>query len=271
VNRGLIAKSIREAAVVTVMLAAALTLVEGILSFVLPTVMGDFSDTLLKMPFFRTIIQALLGADIGDQLVPQTFVAIAWVHPAVLALVWTQAIVFCTRVPAGEIDRGTIDLLLGLPVSRWQVYIAETVVFLGAGLLLLLMAMIGHRVGILSIAPEDRPGLGTTLVIVVNLYCMFVAVGGLAFMVSSIGYRRGRAIAVVFGILMFSFVLSFLVQLWAPARALAFLSVLNYYQPLATVRTGDWPIGDMLALLAFGTVFWTAGGLWFARRDICTV
>ncbi|MEE8458228.1 MAG: ABC transporter permease subunit [Phycisphaerales bacterium] len=270
-NRGLLAKSIHEAWLVTVLLSAALMLIEGILSYVLPTVMQDFSATLLQLPFFRTIIQALLGADVGDQLVPQTFVAIAWVHPTVLALVWTQAIVFCTRVPAGEIDRGTIDMLLGLPVSRWQVYVAETIVFLGSGLVMLLMALIGHRLGIMSVAAEDRPGIGTMLVIVANLYCMFVAVGGLAFMVSAIGYRRGRAISVVFGILIFSFMLNFLVQFWAPARVFAFLGVLNYYQPLPTVRTGDWPIGDMLALLAFGAVFWTAGGFWFARRDICTV
>jgi ABC-type transport system involved in multi-copper enzyme maturation permease subunit len=270
-NRGLLAKSIREATLVTVMLSAALMLIEGILSFVLPTVMQDFSATLLQLPFFRTIIQALLGADVGDQLVPQTFVAIAWVHPTVLALVWTQAIVFCTRVPAGEIDRGTIDMLLGLPVSRWQVYVAETVVFLGSGLVMLLAALIGYRLGIMSVAPDQRPSFGTVLVIVVNLYCMFAAVGGLAFMVSAIGYRRGRAIAVVFGILIFSFMLNFLVQFWPPARGLAFLGVLNYYQPLPTVRTGDWPLGDMIALLSFGAVFWTAGGLWFARRDICTV
>jgi ABC-type transport system involved in multi-copper enzyme maturation permease subunit len=270
-NRGLLAKSIREATVVTVMLSAALMLIEGVLNFVLPSVMQEFAGPLLQNPFFRTIIQALLGADVGDQLVPQTFVAIAWVHPTVLALVWTQAIVFCTRVPAGEIDRGTIDMLLGLPVSRWQVYVAETVVFLGSGLVMLLMALIGYSLGILSVSPDERPGIGTILMILVNLYCMFAAVGGLAFMVSAIGYRRGRAIAVVFGILIFSFVLNFLVQFWAPARAVAFLSVLNYYQPLPLVRSGDWPLGDMIALLAFGAVFWTAGGLWFARRDICTV
>lgn len=270
-NRGLLVKSVRDGTVVVVMLAVALLLIEAVLSYVLPTVMADYSDTLMQLPFFRPIIQALLGADIGDQLLPQTLIAVAWVHPAVLALVWTQAIVFCTRVPAGEIDRGTIDLLLGLPVSRWQVYIAETVVFLAAGLLMLSMGLVGHRIGIMTIPAEHRPAIGRMLVIVANLYCLYVAVGGLAFLVSATGHRRGRAVAVVFGILIFSFVLNFVVQFWEPGRMFAFLSMLNYYQPLPMVRTGVWPTGDMLTLLASGAVLWTAGGIWFARRDICTV
>jgi hypothetical protein len=37
------------------------------------------------------------------------------------------------------------------------------------------------------------------------------------------------------------------------------------------LRTGDWPIADMIVLAGFGAVMWTAGGIWFARRDICTV
>lgn len=270
-NRGLLLKSVRDATAVTVLLSAALLLIETVLSYVLPTVMADFSDTLLQLPFFQAMLQALLGADIGTQLLPQTLIAVAWVHPAVLALVWTQAIVSGTRIPAGEIDRGTIDLLLGLPVSRWQVYVAETIVFLAAGLVMLLAGLVGHRLGILSIAAEERPGLGTMLVIVANLYCVYAAVGGLAFMVSAIGSHRGRAISVVFGILVFSFVLNFLVQFWEPARMMSFLSVLNYYQPLPMVRTGEWPLGDMITLAGSAAVFWVAGGIWFARRDICTV
>ncbi len=270
-NRGLLLKSLVDARAVTVLLAVAMLLAEGVLSYVLPTVMQDFSGQLLQVPFFRTIISALLGADIGDTLVPETFIAIAWVHPVVLAILWTHAIVLCTRVPVGEIDRGTIDLLLSLPVSRWQVYVAETVVFLATGLAVLGMCMLGHRLGILSLAPQERPGLGRMMVIAANLYCLYMAVGGLAFLVSAASNRRGRAVAAVFGILLASFLLNFLAQFWSPAQTLSFLSLLNYYQPLPLVRTGQLPVGDMVILTGFAAVTWTTGGVWFARRDVCTV
>ncbi|MHC5008366.1 MAG: hypothetical protein ACYTGF_13520 [Planctomycetota bacterium] len=118
-NRGLLIKSMREAAAATAILCVALLLIEVILASVLPTMWNEFSGMLLQIEFIQTIIKALLGTDIGDMLGPEAIMAIAWVHPVVLAIIWTHAIVLGTRVPAGEIDRGTIDVLLGLPVSRW--------------------------------------------------------------------------------------------------------------------------------------------------------
>ncbi len=276
-NRGIILKAVHESAGVTALLAAALMLVEAILAYVLPTFVEGLSGTLLQLEFFRTIIQAMLGTDVGEYLSPEAFSAIAWVHPVVLAIFWTHAILFCTRVPVGEIDRGTIDVLFGLPVSRFEVYASETVVFFGTGVVVVIMGLLGHRLGIMSVAAARRPGFATLLVVVANLYCLYLAVGGLAYLVSSMSNRRGRAIGIVFALLLASFLLNFLAQFWEPAKKIAFLSVLNYYQPLLVLRDaagGSWPrfpVADMLTLAIAGCVLWTAGAVCFARRDICTV
>ncbi len=272
-NRGLLIKSVREAGIVVLILATALTLVEVLLSYVLPTAVGDFSATLLQIPFIRTILQALVGMDVGDSITPDAIIALAWVHPAVLAIVWTQAVVLCTRVPAGEIDRGTIDVLFGLPVSRWCVYVTETIVFAGTGVVLLVMGFLGLRLGMLGQAAELRPGTGRLVSVAANMYCLYLAVGGLAFLVSAASDRRGKAMAIVFGLLLASFLLNFLAQFWAPAEAVAFLSLLTYYQPLPALRAGEtgWPLADMAVLAGFAITLWAAGGVWFARRDICTV
>ena len=106
-----------------------------------------------------------------------------------------------------------------------------------------------------------------------NLYCLYAAVGGLALLISALSDRRGRAVATVFGILLGSFLLNFLAQFWEPAETLALLSFLHYYKPLPMVQAGGsgLPLGDMAVLMGFGVVAWVAGGIWFARRDICTV
>ncbi len=75
----------------------------------------------------------------------------------------------------------------------------------------------------------------------------------------------------MFGVLLASFLLNFLAQFWSPADRLSFLSLLNYYQPLAVLRAGGDAVADMAILLAFASATWVAGGIWFARRDICTV
>ena len=77
--------------------------------------------------------------------------------------------------------------------------------------------------------------------------------------------------AIVFGLVLGSFLLSFLAQVWEPAKQLAFLSVLNYYQPAEIVRSGQFPLGDVLVLLGCGLVTWVIGGEVVARRSICTV
>ncbi|MHC4429733.1 MAG: ABC transporter permease subunit [Planctomycetota bacterium] len=272
-NPGILLRSVREAWLPAAVLAVALVIIEAILAYVLPTFLEGFSSQLLQLEFFRNILRALLGTDVGDFLTPTALSAIAWVHPAVLALVWTHAVVFCTRSPAGEIDRGTIDVLLGLPISRWSLYTSETSVFMVSGALMLVLAVCGHLLGSL-IAATPPPPVGPLFIVVVNFYCLYLAVGGIASMISAASDRRGRAVAVVFAILIASFLLNFLATLWPVAERLAFLSVLQYYQPffiLADSGSGGWPLGDIAVLLGVAAVTWVGGGLWFARRDICTV
>src|SRR5262245_35132305 len=125
-NRGLVLKSLHEVWPATLICGLGLCVVEGVLAYVLPVFQQQFSDQILQIQFLQSMVKAMLGMDTGETLGPEAFMSVPWAHPVVLALVWAHAIVCCTRVPAGEVDRGTIDVLLGLPVSRWQVLGAET-------------------------------------------------------------------------------------------------------------------------------------------------
>ena len=75
--RGLLLKSFLESWVTTVLLACALMGIEAILAYALPTFLQQFSPQLLQLEFFRSIIQALLGTDVGDMLSPDALHAIA--------------------------------------------------------------------------------------------------------------------------------------------------------------------------------------------------
>ncbi len=105
----------------------------------------------------------------------------------------------------------------------------------------------------------------------VNLYCVYLAVGGMAFLVSAWSDRRGRAIAIVFALLLISFMLNFLAQFWGPAKQVAFLSVMQYYQPARILSSGDFPVRDVLILSVIGGTSWLFGCEIFARRNICTL
>ncbi|MHC4697219.1 MAG: ABC transporter permease subunit [Planctomycetota bacterium] len=269
-NRGLLIKSIREVWLATAICGLAFAVFEALLAYAIPIFYTELGNQWADLRFVQSFFKGLLGAE-APGIGPIAGTSVAWVHPMILALVGAHVIFLCTRVPADEVDRGTIDVLLALPLSRTRVYLGESVVWLGAGLLVIVMGLVGTLLGGSLVGPEHRPDLGALIIVAVNMYFLYLSVGGFTCMVSSLSNRRGRAFSVVFAIVLVSFMVNFLAQLWGPAKSLAFLSVLDYYQPLFILRSSSWPLADMLTLLTVGVVFWLAGMLIFARRDICTV
>jgi ABC-type transport system involved in multi-copper enzyme maturation permease subunit len=269
-NRGVMMKAVREIWGTTLLLGVLLFVVEAVLAYVLPTFASQFAVQMTQFKFVQNIIQATIGADMGQSIGEEVFLAIAWVHPVVLALVWAHAIVTATRVPAGEVDRGTIDVLLGLPVSRWGVYVSETLVWGGAGTIILLAALAGNALGSSRVAHATNLSPVRMAMVVVNLWAMYLAVGGGASFLSALSSRRGKAMTASFVIVVGSFLVNYLAQLWAPAKRLEFLSVLKYYRPVNALKDGVWPVRDIVVLLIVAAVLWVAGGLVFARRDLTT-
>jgi ABC-type transport system involved in multi-copper enzyme maturation permease subunit len=223
------------------------------------------------MEFARGIMQAMLGTELGARMGPQMFLSMAWVHPVMLALVWAHAIVSCTRVPAGEVDRGTVDVLLGLPVSRGEVFRSETLVWLACGAAVLGAALTGNLLGSMALPVEQRPRVPDLLIVLANLFCLYVTVGGFTWLISSLNDRRGRAMTIVFLVLLALFLLNYLAEFWEPLEKLVFLSPLHYHHPVKVLGTGVWPWKDIAILLGVGGALWLAGGIIFARRDLCTV
>jgi ABC-type transport system involved in multi-copper enzyme maturation permease subunit len=270
-NRGLLIRAFRESWPTTLVLGLVLTAAEAILAFTLPKYGAQLSEQFLQFDFARGLLKAMLGTEVGDRIGPPLFHSIAWVHPVVLALTWAHALVFCTRVPAGEVDRGTADVLLSLPVSRWEVFLSETFVWLISGVAILGAAMIGNFLGGLNLPVEQRPPLARLFIVLVNLFCLYVAVGGLAWLISSFVDRRGRALTALFLTLVALFLLNYLAEVWLPLQKIAFLSPLHYHRPIYVLRSGLWPLRDIGMLLAAAGAMWAMAGVVFARRDLCTV
>lgn len=267
--RGLIAKTLRETWPTTVFLACAFCLVTFLLTFVLPQFQKEMGDLLAQLPLVKSMLSALMGIDVEDEFTARVLQSLVWVHPVVLAILWTHAIMFCTRLPAGEISAGTIDFLLSLPVSRRTVYCCESLMWVLSGLVLALLGVSGHLAGAWAGSMQNRPGLVVILFVVMNQYGLYLAVGGVTCLLAAMSNRRGRAAAVVVGIVLGSFLLNFLSQFWQPAEKLAFLGLLEYYRPAEIVREGELPMGDLVVLVLIAVATWVSGGVIMVRRSIC--
>jgi ABC-2 type transport system permease protein len=271
VNRGLFIKSLRELAPPTLLLGGALFLVHMVMQIILPRVAEQARGQMMQMPFAQNIIKAMLGTETMPEAGPRLFLSIPWAHPVVMALVWAHAIIGATRLPAGEVDRGTIDILLGMPVSRWRLFVTDSAAWALCGAAVLLAGLAGNQVGAMTVSPEQRAQVPRLLMVLVNLWTFYAAVGGLAWLMSALSDRRGKAMTGAFVFVLASFLLNYLAQLWEPMERLGFLSALRYYRPLFILNDGAWPGRDVAVLGASAAVLWGAAGVAFARRDLSTI
>ena len=270
-NAGALEKSLRETWPATVLLGVALLLVEALLAYVLPTYRAEIGGLLARSELVQNLLRSLLGPAVGEAIGPDAFQALPWVHPLILAILWTHSLTFCSRMPAAEIDRGTSDVLFGLPVSRRTLLVSDSVVLLASGALLVGTVVAGNAVGSALAGVGSFPAPGDVAAIVLNGYCLYLAVGGINYFFSALSDRRAHAIAGGLAVVLGSFLLTFLAQFWEPARTVVFLSLLEYYRPAVVLGQESWPLGDSAVLLAIALVFWTLAAIVLDRRDIATV
>ncbi|MBL8818634.1 MAG: ABC transporter permease subunit [Planctomyces sp.] len=242
-----------------------------LLTILLPKVLGDIHRVFEKMPFVKPLITALLGIDPGNQLTAQMTQAFLWVHPTVLTLIWAHEVMYCTRMPAGEVDRGTMDFLMSLPMSRWKIFIAETIGWILTGVIILAGGLLGHSIASNFLRPEMQASFRQAAFVILNLFCVYLVVGSFSFLVSSCCDRRGRAMGIVFAVLLLSFLLNFLAQFWDVAKLFRFLSVLEYYRPAVIIQSNTFPMQDIVILLSLAGLIWGAAGTVFRHRSLCTV
>lgn len=270
-NKGLVLRAIRETWATTLVIGLALSLIAGVLNFALPRFQQQFMGGAVRPPaFIERVRSAVLGTETAGMGPMEIATSIAWSHPVVLALLWAHAIIVCTRVPAGEIERGTIDVLLGLPVTRRQLYLSESIVWLVSLVLLLCAAWTGSLIGGSFVSASLRPPPGRVGILLLNLLAMIASVGALASLASTLSDRRGRAVLTVLIFVVGSFLLNYLTLVWPETKNLARLSLLNYYRPVFTLQSGEWPWKDLAILLAGAAALWVAGGVVMERRDLCT-
>jgi len=270
-NLGLIQKAVRETWVSTLWFAAGIFVFELLLGLILPTFQKEISEKFLQLEFMQRILAALLGAELGKVIGPAVLSMIGWVHPFVLALIWAHAIVVCTRVPAGELDRGTLDVLLALPVTRTSIYVSESAVFVFSSLVIVGVGFGGNVVGNRISGLDQAGSLRQLSLVAVNLFTLSLAVGGISSFLSSVCEGRGRAIGSAFAILLASFFLSSMSTFNAIVKTASVVSLLNYYRPYRILQDHASPLGDIMVLLGVGTVLWVCGAVVFARRDLRTV
>jgi len=176
------------------------------------------------------------------------------------------AISVATSAFAGEIEKGTMELLLSQPISR-RVISFSRMAYLKTGLLLIIAAtMLPIVIGAWLVGEEMN--VGGVLALSLLGFLLFLSIGAIGFLFSAMMNDRGRAVFMVVGVLIFSYALDILAQFNDIVEKFHFLSLFNYYDPFRYLHSADIAWGDLAVLLGISVLCGIAATVIFQRRDI---
>ncbi|HJQ28690.1 MAG TPA: ABC transporter permease subunit [Rubrobacter sp.] len=166
---------------------------------------------------------------------------------------------------AGAEERGTIDILLGNPLPRWQLVIGSFIAT--AVSLLAICAVVGLLTWGTAVLMDVDLSVRQVAEAVLNMWPICLLTGALALLCSALFHRRGLAIAIPAFLLFGMYLLDTIGRASEDLEDLRPLSVFDYYG--SAIENGiDWTHFGSITLVALALVLLAV--LVFRRRDIYT-
>ena len=234
----------------------------------------------IEMPAFQEVLlraipqdwQKLSGVPFSEVATFAGRVALAFVDPVVVlgATVW--GITRGSDAVSGQLERGTMEMVLAAPVQRSAVFITQAIATTVAAALLcgILFAAV---CGAVTFGPwAGKVDAWRFLPAVLNTFGLMVCLAGITACVSAADSHRWRTIGVLCGFYVFSLLAKLIGRLSGRFSWMAYLSILNAYEPQRLVG-GDSAAWQLLAqydaiLLGLGLATYGLGAVIFSRRDL---
>jgi ABC-2 type transport system permease protein len=225
------------------------------------------------------IILALAGGEGIRIQVPQDMLSISYVHPLTQIILCVWAIGRAAGAVAGEIDRGTMELLLAQPIARPRVLLAHFLVDVLTIPLLCLGIWSGTLLGTWWIGlwePCNSDSIVNPLVFapaLMNVAVLLFAISGYTIWLSACGRFRGRVLGLAVLLTLVQFLVNVVGQLLDFFEPLRPFTVFYYYQPQQIILhsdwAGSWHVWEQLGVLFLVGGVGYLGALWsFVRRDL---
>jgi ABC-2 type transport system permease protein len=216
------------------------------------------------------IMEALIGGDRIDVQNPLDVLTIGYVHPLAQTILCVWGIGRAAGAITGEIDRGTMELLLAQPLTRTQIIFAHLAVDLLVIPILCLAMWAGSwlgvawfgvivrqpvdmpaspAVGIMNLMPSMEGGARVMKVDPSVLWpalpqaaALLFAVSGLTLWLSSRGRFRGRVLGLAVAMILLQFLVNLIGQLWPAVAPLRPFTIFFYYQPQQAILRQQWMV-----------------------------
>jgi len=218
------------------------------------------------LDMFPAVLKIALGGEMVQMGKTPGLIAIGYQHPFVLFLFMLFAVGVPTGLLAGEVQKGTMELILSRPITKMQVYFCAGLLTL-TGMFALVMVMFLGTVTAVNIYDFGEPiPLRLFFRIATNGGLLASTVGAVALLAAALFRRRNMAVGVTAAFLVANYFVSIISQLWPRMYFTRHVTLFNYVNgPRVWV---GWPLGDMAVLAGTLLVAVVAGGFIWHRRDL---
>jgi len=224
-------------------------------------------------------IQKLIGGESVDIDRAFDMMTVALVHPMTQLILCIWAVGRAAGAIAGEIDRGTMELLLSQPIRRTQVIAAHFLVDCITIPLICVAMWSGTWIGTWAAgfqsAADSRLEVNPYrfLLGMPSVALLLLAVGGLTMWVSAAGRIRTRVLGIAVLAVLLQFLVNVLGQMWAPMEGVRQFTIFRWYEPQRIVLQPNslhdrWTWIGWGVLLGVGLAGWLLATLRFRRRDL---
>ena len=185
--------------------------------------------------------------------------------PLMLAI---YAVIFGNGIVGREEEKGTLDLLLSVPIARWRVIVEKFGAFIVAALLILLIMLLAV---IAAVALTPNEALDTSMLVVasLNVLPVLMLVCALTVFLTTVLRSSAQAGGIAAVIIAASYFINSFAEMvdTAVLNALHYLSFYKYYSPASVMVAGvQW--GNVVILLGATMILLALSIFFFGRRDI---
>jgi len=186
-----------------------------------------------------------------------------WPLLAILSMVG-----FAGSALAGEVEKGTIEVLLSEPLSRLKLYLSRYL----AGLLILIFFVVISIFSAIPLARLYDISFSTDGFMALALLCFIFgwAILSLAMFFSSVFSDKGKVFFLSGGLLVVMYVLNIVSALKENLADLKYFSFFYYFNPTNALYHHQIDHWAYLVFLGVALVLMIFGAIWFIRRDIAT-
>ena len=213
------------------------------------------------------IIKTSLGGDILRAGNTSALIAIGYQHPLIMLLYMLFAVGVPATLLCGEIQKGTMELILSRRVTKTQAYLCAAIITVAGMFALVLVMFSGTCTGtaIYDFGPDLRFYPFFKTAIIGGL--LAGAVGGIALLAAAY-FQRSTAIWLTVAYLVVNYFLTIFAEWWDKMSWVAPATIFHYVDGPRIFTQPGWPLDDIAVLLSILLVSTLLGGAIWSRRDL---